>query len=296
MKSRVSISRKVVTTIRVVNKKETFHFRPKSVFKSFSKRSKNRFSKIGDFLRSYLTRHDALPAWFLTLTLHYQNKTDRESNKIFSYFLNYMRKKGIIKSYFWRAETQKRGAIHWHVIFVSELNDKDNLTQTLWYYWQKCNTKDAGYPADFIKIDTLTSGGAAYYVSKYVAKVGSSRPLTSRTCGISKDFSQIAKPFTHENYNDFEASQIAHYPNSVVSVGFDYNVVQNVIFDIHCDYYRHGVSDCITARLVDYSYLQGRITLSQYRENRYRMSCMSTLYNFFSEFFRIYLESCGTLP
>jgi len=269
--SRVIVTRRVLSVVRVVRKLSTSYYRPRSVFRVFGKRSESKFSKIGDFLRSYLSRHDAMPAWFLTLTLHYQNKSDKESNKILSYFLNYMRKKGIIRSYFWRAEVQKRGAIHWHIIFLSELNDKENLHSALWYYWQLANSGTSGYPADFIKLDLLTSGGAVYYTSKYVSKLPSlfSRPLTSRTCGISSDLQRVAKPVHVSFTNHFPDGQFqtTNFPNSVVSLSHSDNVFSNVVLSLHLDRYLYGYSESLRSRLALQPYLSGRVGMDQLREN-----------------------------
>jgi len=286
------IGKRTFTSCKVVNNLHTAYHRPRTPFRVFSERSKRKTSRIGSFLRSYLSTLNPLPVYFLTLTVHYQNLSDRESNKILSLFLNTLRKKNIIRSYIWRAETQKRGAIHWHLLVVAHpeycslCSDVRYFHSILWYYWRFCHNKDTDYAADFIDLKMLTSGGAAYYLSKYVAKLEPGRrPLTTRTFGQSRDFSTLTKPFyTYETIVEEineEFTEIVRYPNSVVSLSFDQNVYQNHMFDFERRRYFYGDSCCFVSDLLDIPYLEGRINLNQYIQNRRYYKRLLNVDNFY---------------
>jgi len=273
------IGKQTFTSCKVSTNLHTSYHRPCTPFRVFSTRSARKTSRIGSFLRSYLSTLHALPVLFVTLTVHYQNLSDRESNKILSLFLNTLRKKKIIRSYIWRAETQQRGAIHWHLLvvmhpsFYNACNNIHSIHSMLWSFWRSCHHAENDYAADFIDVKRLTSGGAAYYLSKYVEKLAPGRrALTTRTFGQSRDFSILTKPFyTYETIVEeinHPFLEVVRYPNCVVSLAFDSNVWKSYMFDFERRRYFYGNSCCFVSDLLDIPYLENRISLAQYIQNR----------------------------
>jgi len=286
------LGKRTFTSVHVAKNMHTCYHRPRTPFRVFSERSKRKTSRIGDFLRSYLSTLNALPVLFVTLTVHYQTLSDRDSNKILSLFLNTLRKKKIIRSYIWRAETQKRGAIHWHLLvvmhpsFYKGCNNLESIHSMLWSFWRSCHHAENDYAADFIDVKRLTSGGAAYYLSKYVAKLEPGRrPLTTRTFGQSRDFSTLSKPFysyeTIVEETNEAFTEVVRYPNSLVSLAFDSNVYQNYMFDFERRRYFYGNNCCFVSDLIDIPYLENRIDLAQYIQNRRYYKRLLNVDNFY---------------
>jgi len=205
-------------------------------FRSIGNRTKSKISTFAKFLRSYLSRHHVYNnCYFLTLTLSKQTLTDRQHNAILTKFLNNLVKRGVINHYIWRAETQKRGAIHWHVLFLTKFRDEafaqrrnkrlymyQNLSMYIYSYWQRINYGSDGYRGEFIQLKKLSSGGAAKYLAKYAGKDSDSerRYLTCRNFGSSRVLGTIIKGFVVPSQNNAVPANVYNYDYCSVPPAF----------------------------------------------------------------------------
>jgi len=146
---------------------------------------------------SYLHTHRPV---FITLTLpSKQHHSDKEFKRtIFDYFLKWLQRQTGSTLYFWRAESQKNGNIHFHIIHDSYI-DKVKL-QTFW------NKLLAQHSYDAINKDKYVNGNApsthvkviddkdmiSGYILKYALKVPSIRKIEGRVWGMSDKLRNIA--------------------------------------------------------------------------------------------------------
>jgi len=159
----------------------------------------NKFSK-GDSRERKLT--------FATLTLSGRQKhTDNEIKRnLLNEFLIVMKRKYNMKYYFWRAEKQKNGNIHFHVIFdtyISNVNLQkvwNNIQEKNGYmddFFEKFGRKNAP-STDIRKISDLSK--SIEYVLKYVSKDASvtfdeKLKVNGRIWGCSKELKDL-KPYS----------------------------------------------------------------------------------------------------
>lgn len=177
---------------------------------------------------------------FITLTLpSEQIHTDAEiTAKCLGNFLNRARKIGLLQNYVWRAEKQKNGNIHYHILTDTFANF--SMFRRLWYislrslgYLQAYQKKFSemsfeeyrqqpfNQKKDLHKVTaafahgkrskwqeppachtvSLTDNeGVTAYVSKYIAKADPDNPniVTGRTWGASQSVSQSVQSFTQD--------------------------------------------------------------------------------------------------
>lgn len=139
---------------------------------------------------------------FLTLTLSsVQNMTDNEiKRRVLVPFISELKRRFGVKHYFWRAEAQKNGNIHFHLI-IDEFIVKDEVNW-LWDSHQAL----AGLidsPAPFVgeykspstRIEAVQGAGSvAGYVVKYVTKNDGGRKIFGRIWGCSDSLRNIGVP------------------------------------------------------------------------------------------------------
>lgn len=128
----------------------------------FSRKSRRRLLEF--FAR---TAQTGKPRVFLTLT-YPSNMTDAETGKAhLRAFLERVRRRYPKASAIWRIEYQQRGAVHFHLLFFSLPYWKIESIRSVW-------SEIIGEENPRIGIETIRSQRrSTYYVSKYVAKVGS---------------------------------------------------------------------------------------------------------------------------
>ena len=128
----------------------------------FSRKSRRRLLEF--FAR---TRQTDNPRVFLTLT-YPSNMTDAATGKAhLRAFLERVRRRYPKASAIWRIEYQERGAVHFHLLFFSLPFWKADSIREVW-------GEIIGESNPRIEIKTIrTRRGSTYYVSKYVAKAGS---------------------------------------------------------------------------------------------------------------------------
>jgi len=117
---RITPSRSSLVSVRV--KDDFVYTPPHTNDRDISPRSIKKIRFLGEFL--YFARTNSptfnrlYSPFFVTFTVTEQLGTDKEYNAVFGRFLEYLRRNFYISHYVWRAEKQKRGAIHWHVLLV----------------------------------------------------------------------------------------------------------------------------------------------------------------------------------
>lgn len=130
--------------------------------KNFSKKSRRRLLEL-----LARTGNEKLPRVFLTLT-YPSNMTDSEKGKQhLRSFLERVRRRYPRASAIWRIEYQKRGAVHFHLLFFNlPFWKADNIRQV----WSEI----IGEQNPRIRIETCRSRKkTTFYMSKYLAKVAS---------------------------------------------------------------------------------------------------------------------------
>lgn len=132
---------------------------------------------------------------FLTLTLSAkQNHTDNEiKRKILMPFIEKLKYNYAVKYYFWRAESQKNGNIHFHMIV-----DKYIDIESVKHYWNLAQEK-LGYISEFEKKHNHTNPNSidvrsarsvqnfVKYVLKYSLKDSNDRKINGRLWGMSDE-------------------------------------------------------------------------------------------------------------
>lgn len=136
---------------------------------------------------------------FVTLTLSsVQVHTDNEIKKIcLQPFLENLQKTHGIRNYIWRAERQKNGNIHFHLII-----DRWVEWWAIRNLWNKCQNK-LGYVEAFAKIHNhfnpnstdvsaiLNSDAVKKYISKYISKNKSQDEISGRHWGCDYLLSRV---------------------------------------------------------------------------------------------------------
>lgn len=140
----------------------------------------------------------------ITLTLSApQCHTDQEiKRELLNHFLITAKRRWCVDNYIWKAELQKRGAIHFHIIvdtFVdsSELRNVWNDIQNKLGYIDIFEAKHGHRTPNSTDIKLLRNvRQAAIYARKYVAKEGDLREGFGRAWG-SSDYIKLLKPKSH---------------------------------------------------------------------------------------------------
>ncbi len=140
---------------------------------------------------------------FLTLTLPSDQKHDDQRIKkdVFFRFIEYIQVHYGIKYYLWRAERQKNGNIHFHMI-VDKFLPYLSLRQT----WNN-HLEKLGYISEFEKKHNSrnpnstdiamcpNSSVVASYIAKYIVKHEAQESISGHTWGCSRELLKL-KPFT----------------------------------------------------------------------------------------------------
>jgi hypothetical protein len=115
---------------------------------------------------------------FLTLTLS-SNQTESDievKEKILKPFLRILREKYGVRNYVWKAESQKNGNIHFHMIIDKFIGKRDvqdswNNCQNNLGYITKFFEKYSHYNAPSTRIEVVKdSKGVSKYIEKYISK------------------------------------------------------------------------------------------------------------------------------
>ena len=192
---------------------------------------------------------------FVTLTLpskqaHHDNEIKRVC--LGAFIKNILRFSGA-KYYFWRAESQKNGNIHFHLLFDCYIHKS-----VINYYWDSALSllgykTDIGeyhlnYSSTTTKIEAPRSNNSvSIYVVKYCLKNDSSRKIEGRVWGCSDKLREISR-FTIDLSNDlFDILLQADKKKKITIIPSRYCdvYVGNVYGLLHSnsDYFRHE-SDC----------------------------------------------------
>ncbi|WP_455749197.1 rolling circle replication-associated protein [Elizabethkingia miricola] len=175
------------------------------------------FSKsiLSRYRNSDSVRNRTVTLCTLTLT-ESQKHTDQEFNKILRRFLDHIKKVDSylinpttkmktnikaprVRQFFWRAEVQGNGNIHYHILFDAFVN-KDTLKRVWNGYLQKM-----GYPPAYnsARIESLRKvKDVVAYVCKYLTKADThdkktgkpKRPIIGKMWGCSKDLLKLDYP------------------------------------------------------------------------------------------------------
>lgn len=171
---------------------------------------------------------------FLTVTLpEKQNITDNEiKRRILMPFIQELKSLFNVEHYFWRAEAQQNGNIHFHII-VDKYLDKHKVA----YIWDNhCYNGDQlsfapvwhkEYHSASTRIEAIQGNEAvAGYVTKYVVKDDGGRKIFGRIWGCSDKLREIAVPlivFTNE-----VAKEVTEMESQI-----KYEVVRTDLYIIH---------------------------------------------------------------
>ncbi len=182
-----------------------------------------------DIIRTSPHRHNAKKKPYLTfVTLTLPSKQIHDDNeikrKILIPFIQELRRTHDVWNYFWRAESQKNGNIHFHLIIDSYI-DAITLRGTWNKHVDKLDyvrefTRSHGHndpnSTDIHKLRDIKSASA--YVLKYVSKDTGYRPIKGRIHGCS-DRVRVLTPYEieiDENGSDFIAEALANEFSKVI--------------------------------------------------------------------------------
>lgn len=179
-----------------------------------SKKAKKSISNAIDWLlwltseKKFFSHKHKKEFWFklnfVTLTLpSKQIHTDNEiKKKILNYFLTEARRKWGVVHYLWRAEAQKNGNIHFHIVFDKFLPWKElkdcwnNCTNVLGYvnrFKEKHGNKNPN-STDVHSIRKIKNISA--YLAKYCTKNSDNRTIGGNLWGLSTSLSKIKNATT----------------------------------------------------------------------------------------------------
>lgn len=184
--------------------------------KELGKNSKKRITNALQWLdfvaknKVYTTKNGKKIHWrlqMITLTLSSKQKhSDKEiAGKVLKRFLNEMRNNYGLVNYVWKAETQKNGNIHYHIVTDADLNYYrvlytwnrcQNYLKYIDDYWKKIGETKQPNSVDLKKI--YNKSKIANYIAKYLSKKGDARrAITSRLYSMSITLSKL-KEFKKE--------------------------------------------------------------------------------------------------
>ena len=145
---------------------------------------------------------------FVTLTLaSKQVHDDREiKSKLLNQFLIEMSTKYGVNRYLWRAEAQRNGNIHFHVVtdkFIpwNELRNMWNRIQNKLGYHDRFQEKYAGKVANSTDIHSIWKiKNLGAYLAKYCTKESKSRKIEGKQWGLSNELSKLKQVSEHRYY------------------------------------------------------------------------------------------------
>lgn len=213
-------------------------------------------SKEKTFYHNKFKRNYKFRINFVTLTLPAsQEHSDQEIKKeCLNHILVVMRKKWNVQNYVWRAEPQRNGNIHFHIV-----TDQYIPWNELRNAWNKCVGK-LGYVERFHKkFNHKTPNSTdvhaihkikniAAYLSKYCTKNNPGRPINGKLWGLSQGLSRIksAIDMRWSTLNDEIIEIFDHFKSKViksdyvtilyVSVKEWSNVIKGSLFNMFMEY------------------------------------------------------------
>ena len=149
---------------------------------------------------------------FLTLTLPFKQSTTDNTVKRFllAPFISFLIRKNLVKYYFWKAESQENGNIHFHLLIDKYIDKK--IINNYWnifcynyaFKYEKIDDKKI-HTAPSTRIEAPQNGDSIEnYVLKYALKEDSHRKIDGRIWGMSDELRQIDVPVFEMN------DEIAH--------------------------------------------------------------------------------------
>lgn len=156
------------------------------------------FSKEKEFLNHKLNKYFKFKINFVTLTLcSAQRHSDKEIKKeLLNQFLIEAKKKWNIVNYVWRAESQKNGNIHFHIICDkvipwSELRSTWNRIQQKLDYVTEFRKKHGNKIPNSTDIHSVKNiKNISAYLSKYCTKNKAGRAIEGKLWGLSQSLSK----------------------------------------------------------------------------------------------------------
>lgn len=154
-----------------------------------------RATKIASDKRNLLTDDNGKRLVFITLTLSAkQFHTDNEiKRKMLNHFIISLSRTHKLVNYLWKAEKQKNGNIHFHLItdiFIpkSELNHIWDLIQFQNGYLAKSPIFSDDYASPSTRIEIVSSNGqVGSYMGKYMSKTDENGLVEGRVWGASRE-------------------------------------------------------------------------------------------------------------
>lgn len=155
----------------------------------------NKYTKSNE--RNYIRK-----ILFLTLTLPFdQTTTDVHIKRyLLTPFIAYLKTTNKINYYFWKAEAQSNGNIHFHILIdkyidKNEINRAWNSFCSSYYTKQTGQTRESIKNAPSTKIEAPKNGDSIEnYVLKYALKEDSHRKINGRIWGMSDELREIDVP------------------------------------------------------------------------------------------------------
>lgn len=171
---------------------------------------------------------------FITLTLPAeQDHSDKEiKRECLDKFIQRIKRVNDVKQYFWVAETQKNGNIHFHVIIDSYIPHEDIRAYWNGYlnnlgYIKRFKAKHGHNNPNSTDVHIVGGfGQAVKYVVKYVQKSKSSRAIEGRLHGISDDLKNIkAYTTTIDNLIEDFVTDAINQKESRIFMGDHFTVI-----------------------------------------------------------------------
>ncbi len=148
----------------------------------------NKFKKNYKFKVNFIT---------LTLAAAQQHSDQRIKKEVLQPFLDYGRKVWKIDNYVWRAEPQKNGNIHFHIItdvFIPwvEIRNCWNRLQGKLGYISRFHSRFPGKVPNSTDVHSVRKiRNLSTYLAKYCAKESTGRPIKGKQWGLSYKLSRL---------------------------------------------------------------------------------------------------------
>lgn len=209
----------------------------------------------------------------LTVSLPFkQFHTDKELNRLLLMpLLEDLKRLHDVKNYYWKAESQENGNIHWHILIDCYI-DKEEVNQLCYKYFNKFGymdkyfekTNNTEYTGARIEGLEYISNIAAY-VSKYVTKDEKYRKMECRCYGMSNVLKDIPRKIFYWTREMSDLVDVFCIKEGFVNFHNDFvvsfnNYFRSIVFN-NIDYIREGLRLCeIRLREILYPPLKTIIT------------------------------------
>lgn len=171
--------------------------------------------KIYNFPRQ---KREQLRPTFTTLTYPILKTEDKEARKKdLNRFMIYLQRKGFMRRYIWKAEAQKNGSLHYHII-SDQYIEKELVRET----WNKC-IADAieiyGKEPFGTRIESVTDYDKAIsYLNKYITKNSNERrAIEGNKWGSSENLKKMCY-FVEQNETLIRLNQSVINDNSKITI------------------------------------------------------------------------------